>query len=65
MSFFEGIGAAGILASVGVILATIYGYIVNIITLVGLTWAGHEAEFVLRAVGIVMAPLGAIMGLFV
>jgi hypothetical protein len=65
MNFFNGIGVAAVLAWIAAIIAIACGYIVNIITLVDLTWAGHEAEFVLRAVGIVMAPLGAIMGLFV
>ena len=65
MNFFNGIGVAAVLAWIAAIIAIAYGYIVNIITLVGMTLTGHEVEFVLRAVGIVIAPLGAIMGLFV
>jgi hypothetical protein len=65
MNISECAGVAAALAWIAAIVAIIYGYIVNIITLVGLTWTGHEAEFVLRAVGIVMAPLGVVMGLFV
>jgi hypothetical protein len=65
MNFFNSIGVAAVLAWITAIIAIIYGYIANIITLVGMTLAGHEAEFVLRAVGIVIVPLGAIMGLFV
>jgi hypothetical protein len=65
MNISKGAGVAAALAWIAAIVAIIYGYIVNIITLVGMTWAGHEVEFVLRAAGIVMAPLGVIMGLFV
>lgn len=40
-------------------------FFINIIELCGLTFTGHETEFVIRAVGIIIAPLGAVMGLFV
>lgn len=43
----------------------IIGWIINIVELCGMTFTGHETEFVIRAVGIVIAPLGAVMGLFV
>jgi hypothetical protein len=46
--------------------AFVYGYIQNIVDIVRLgTDAAVNVEMVLRVLGIVFAPLGAIMGLFV
>jgi len=59
--------AAGIggLFFIGVILAGIVGWIMNIVKLVAQFDADLTAEIVLRIVGIPVAPIGAIMGLFV
>lgn len=54
-----------VFATFGLIIASIYGYIHNIIVLAGMTFSGHEGEALLRAIGTLVAPLGAIMGLFV
>lgn len=54
-------GFLGGAAFVALILAIVYGYIYNIVWLVtqDLTWTTEQA---LSAVGIVLGPLGIIMG---
>jgi hypothetical protein len=57
-----------VLAGLGITLVTaaILGWIANIVKLVGMPWGeplGIEA--VLRIIGVVFAPLGTVMGLFV
>jgi hypothetical protein len=49
-------------AFVSLWLAAVVGWVWNIFKLVGLVGEPVGAEFVLRIVGIVLAPLGAIMG---
>jgi hypothetical protein len=41
------------------------GWVINIVKLVGLIGADIGTEFVLRVVGVIVAPLGSIMGWFV
>lgn len=40
----------------------IIGWVSNILTLLGLTLEGNEIEAVVRILGIVFVPLGALMG---
>lgn len=43
-----------------------YGWIWNIVSLVGMDWsASIGIEGVLRIIGIVIAPIGVVMGIFV
>lgn len=45
-----------------VILAGIGGWIANIVKLVGMDFASVTGLMVVRAIGIFLAPLGAVMG---
>lgn len=60
----EKFGVAGALLIVGLWLAAIYGYVANIIKMIGLLDGGFSAWLVARAVGAVAVPLGAILGFF-
>jgi hypothetical protein len=51
-------------AVIGVWAAGIYGYVCNIITLLGNMDAASATEVVVRLLGIVVPPAGAIMGYF-
>lgn len=45
------------------VIAVGYGYINNIVTLIGMDWdAALTIEAVLRIIGIVAGPLGVVMG---
>lgn len=50
--------AAALLA----LVAMLIGWIINIVKLSGLDFAGNEIEVVIRACGILVAPLGGIIG---
>lgn len=57
---------AGAAVIVLLMLAVAYGWIVNLIALVGMDWdVGIGIEGILRIVGIVVVPIGAVMGIFV
>jgi hypothetical protein len=49
---------------IGLWAAAIYGYVFNIITLLGNMDAASATEVVVRLLGIVVPPAGAIMGYF-
>lgn len=51
-------------AVIGLWAAAIYGYVFNIITLLGEMDTTSTTETVIRLIGIVVAPAGAIMGYF-
>lgn len=53
------------ITAVALWVATLVGWGINIVKLCDMTFTGHEVELVLRVVGIVVYPLGGIMGLFV
>jgi len=46
------------------LIAGIYGWVENIVTLVGSSGDPITGMFLLRCVGIFVAPLGAILGFF-
>lgn len=51
------------LALVALVLACVYGYVCNVVTLIG--WAGDvTGEFVVRVIGLFIPFLGALMGVF-
>jgi hypothetical protein len=59
-------GFAAMAAIVGFGLMILYGWVMNIVALVGMDWAaGVSIEALLRIAGIFIMPLGAIMGVFV
>lgn len=53
-----------LVAVIGLWAAAIYGYVLNIITLLGGMDTASATETVVRLLGIVVAPAGAIMGYF-
>lgn len=46
------------------VLAMGYGWVVNIVKLIGLLDGGVTAWMIARAIGVFAAPLGAILGYF-
>ena len=46
------------------IAAAVFGWVMNIVNLFGTIGSSIDAEFVLRLVGVFVAPLGAILGYF-
>ena len=44
--------------------AGLVGWVMNIAELIGMIGASIDAEFVLRLVGVFVAPLGAVLGYF-
>lgn len=63
----DSLGALGGLLIIVLWLAGVIGWFINLWVTVGLALSGEpvSALFVLRAIGIVVAPLGAVLGLFV
>lgn len=58
--------AAGTIAVAAFVIACIAGWVMNIIALVRMNWeAALNIEGILRVIGIVVAPLGVVMGWFV
>ena len=53
-----------LVAVIGLWAAAIYGYVCNIITLLGGMDTASTTEAVVRLLGIVVPPAGAIMGYF-
>ena len=47
-----------------VFFAGVVGWVMNIAELIGMIGASLDAEFVLRLVGVFVAPLGAVLGYF-
>lgn len=56
------------LAGIGIVLALVvgfvYGWVANIITLVNTETLTMSGETIARVIGIVVGPLGAVMGYF-
>jgi len=50
---------------IGIVLAGIYGWIMNIIELVGFESLVFSGKIIVAVIGIFVPPIGAIMGLFV
>lgn len=61
----SGIGTLGaILAFFGIVGASVYGWVHNIVILGGMMNGQVTAEFIIRCVGIFFAPLGIILGYY-
>ena len=58
----NGSAVIGFLIIVVIWLAAIGGWVANIVKLAGMDFASITGMIVLRAVGIVFAPLGAVLG---
>lgn len=70
-SFWDKLGAIGTVAFVGLWAAVIIGWFMNIFDLVGIARSAESLsaialnlELILRVVGLFIAPLGSIMGIF-
>lgn len=59
---FASLGTAGFLSVILVMVLAVIGWIMNIIKIVGAIADPVTAMFILRCVGIIVAPLGAILG---
>lgn len=57
-------GLLGALALIGLWLALVYGWVVNIIDLIGMLGGTFTALFFARIVGVIFFPLGGLLGLF-
>jgi len=51
-----------LLTVIGVWIAAIVGWVMNIVTLYHMSFATITGELVLRCVGIFVAPIGSVMG---
>lgn len=60
----QNLGLGIYLTLIAVFLAGLVGWVMNIIDLVGMSFAGNEGLFVLRVIGIFVAPLGGVLGYF-
>lgn len=58
------LGAAIGLAYVAVLVLAVIGYVMNLVKLVGMMDGGVSAMLIIRLVGIVAAPFGALIGWF-
>jgi len=54
----------GALLAVAFVIAAVTGYILNIVSLLGMEQVAN-GEGILRVIGLIVLPLGSIMGLFV
>ncbi|CUA90975.1 hypothetical protein Ga0061061_11727 [Chelatococcus sambhunathii] len=54
-----------VLAWLVIVLTALVGWVMNIIALVGMLDGAVTALFIARIVGVFIAPLGAVLGLFV
>ncbi len=52
----------GVIVYLALIIAFGYGWVMNIVHLIGLNFDDNTGMFVARCIGIVVAPLGAILG---
>ena len=60
------IADVGVIIGAAFVLVVLVGYVMNIVALVGMDWnAALGIEAILRIIGIPVAPIGSIMGLFV
>ena len=53
-----------VLMAAGVAIAGFVGWVLNIIAVVGANFTPFTGELLVRVIGIFVAPIGAIMGLF-
>ena len=67
-SWLENLGAIGMLIAVvaffSLFIAVVYGYVHNIIEMITMIGGPITTMFIARCVGIFLAPLGIILGLF-
>jgi len=63
-SIETGIPVTAVFLWLAVIVTGIVGWVLNIVKLMGMTLDTVTIELVLRGLGIFVAPLGSIMGLF-
>lgn len=58
----KNISVGSIIMLILFVLAGILGWFLNVINLVGMTYHGHELLLVIRVAGIIIPPLGAVVG---
>lgn len=64
MKLSEKCGIAGSVFFILLIVSAIFGYVLNIVKMVGAIGGEVTAIFIARCVGIFVAPLGSILGFF-
>lgn len=52
------------LVGIGLVVAGVWGYVLNIIAVVALANFPVSLMFIIRCIGLVIVPLGSILGLF-
>ena len=62
MTFVEKFGVAGAVCVLALVLAAFGGWIANIVKLFGMLGGDINAMLIGRSVGIIFAPLGAVLG---
>ncbi len=64
MNFLESLGDFGTAIYFSFVAAAICGWFMNIVALISMAGGVIGSLFVLRVVGVFLAPLGSILGLF-
>ena len=60
----QGIGMTMVFVWAAVVVGLLAGWVMNIFDLLGMTLQGNEPEVIIRAVGIIVVPLGGVAGWF-
>ena len=55
-------GVLAVLIFIGLFIASLVGWVWNIVKMTGMDFAAETAMFIVRAIGIFVAPLGAVLG---
>lgn len=63
-NFLAGLGIVAIIGYICLFAAFIYGYVCNILSIIGTLGDPITGLFIARCFGVVAAPLGAILGYF-
>lgn len=62
LSVSDSAGAAGAIFIVVLVALAAYGWVANIVKLVGMDFGSMTGMLVVRAIGIFIAPLGSVVG---
>lgn len=63
-NFIMGLGLTATLGMLGLFIAAVVGWIMNIITIFHMASLTISGELLIRIIGIFIAPIGAILGYF-
>ena len=64
VDMMEKLGLGGVVVCVGIIITSVVGLIINLVAIINTVDLPITGMFILRCVGVFVAPLGVILGLF-